>query len=206
MFLILRKQIRISVLICQHASPLWLMSSLQIQPLQTSVIPKATKSPISDAMALVPTLHHELALPVPKPEPATTNLLFASNETSLRQSVDNTAEDAVTNSHQDAPASPVQVEPEEARQVFERAPLPESSRYRQLAITTLIVISNLVQVRALLFRYAHGILIDADDCQLCRYCWWPNIHRVHGSKTNIRDLDCRKLRVTTTPRGITAGS
>ncbi|KAL3436969.1 major facilitator superfamily domain-containing protein [Aspergillus tetrazonus] len=97
-------------------------------------------------MALVPTLHHELALPVPKPEPATTNLLFASNETSLRQSVDNTAEDTVTNSHQDAPASPVQVEPEEARQVFERAPLPESSRYRQLAITTLIVISNLVQM------------------------------------------------------------
>ncbi|KAL4763747.1 major facilitator superfamily domain-containing protein [Aspergillus foveolatus] len=97
-------------------------------------------------MALVPTLHHELALPVPKPEPATTNLIFASNETSLRQSADNTAEDNVTNSHQDAPASPLQAEPEEARQVFERAPLPESSRYRQLAITTLIVISNLVQM------------------------------------------------------------
>ncbi|KAL4770439.1 major facilitator superfamily domain-containing protein [Aspergillus nidulans var. acristatus] len=97
-------------------------------------------------MALVPTMHHELASPVPKPEPATTNLLFASNETSLRQSADNTAEDTVTNNHQDAPASPVQAEPEQARPVFERAPLPESSRYRQLAITTLIVISNLVQM------------------------------------------------------------
>ncbi|CBF85438.1 hypothetical protein AN1724.2 [Aspergillus nidulans FGSC A4] len=97
-------------------------------------------------MALVSTLHHELALPVPKLEPATTSPLFVSNETSLRQSADNTAEDTVTNNHQDAPVSPVQAEPGQTRQVFERAPLPESSRYRQLAITTLIVISNLVQM------------------------------------------------------------
>ncbi|KAL4743961.1 major facilitator superfamily domain-containing protein [Aspergillus similis] len=97
-------------------------------------------------MALVPTLHHELTSPVPKPEPATTNLLFASNETSLRQSADITTENTIANNLQNASASPAKAEPEQARQVFERAPLPESSRYRQLAITTLIVISNLVQM------------------------------------------------------------
>ncbi|KAL4813605.1 major facilitator superfamily domain-containing protein [Aspergillus spinulosporus] len=97
-------------------------------------------------MALVPTLHHELASPVPKSEPATPKLLFDSDETNLRPSADFTAEDTITNSHQDVSASPVQAEADQARQVFERAPLPESSRYRQLAITTLIVISNLVQM------------------------------------------------------------
>ncbi|KAL4749801.1 hypothetical protein BDW72DRAFT_204467 [Aspergillus terricola var. indicus] len=97
-------------------------------------------------MALVPTLLHELTSPVLKPAPATTNPLSASNESSLRQPADVIIEDTIANTLQNASASPAQAEPEQARQVFERAPLPKSSRYRQLAITTLIVISNLVQM------------------------------------------------------------
>ncbi|KAL5000081.1 major facilitator superfamily domain-containing protein [Aspergillus recurvatus] len=97
-------------------------------------------------MAFVPTLHHELTSRVLKPEPATTNPFITSNETSLRQSADVTTEACIENHVQNASTLPAQVEPEQAQQVFERAPLPESSRYRQLAVTTLIVISNLVQM------------------------------------------------------------
>ncbi|KAL4984022.1 major facilitator superfamily domain-containing protein [Aspergillus falconensis] len=97
-------------------------------------------------MAFVPTVHHELSSPVLKPEPATTNPFIASNETSLRQSAHITAEDTIESYLHDAPALPAQAEPDQSQQIFERAPLPESSRYRQLAVTTLIVISNLVQM------------------------------------------------------------
>ncbi|KAL6238867.1 hypothetical protein BDW75DRAFT_227663 [Aspergillus navahoensis] len=97
-------------------------------------------------MAFVPTLHHELTSPMLKPEPATTNTYNALNETSLRQSADITAGVSTENYLKDASKLPAQVEPEQVQQVFERAPLPESSRYRQLAVTTLIVVSNLVQM------------------------------------------------------------
>ncbi|RDW81403.1 uncharacterized protein DSM5745_04960 [Aspergillus mulundensis] len=98
-------------------------------------------------MAFAPTLHHELGSQVSKPEAAATNPFIASNETSLRPSAEINTEHTIEQHLQDAPRTlPAQAEPEQAQQVFERAPLPETSRYRQLAITTLIVISNLAQM------------------------------------------------------------
>ncbi|KAL4922484.1 major facilitator superfamily domain-containing protein [Aspergillus aurantiobrunneus] len=98
-------------------------------------------------MALVPTLHHDLssqALKASEPA-ATTNQFTASNQTSFRGSAEENTRDPI-HDHLQGGSTVVEPEPEPAQQVFERAPLPESSRYRQLAVTTLIVLANLVQM------------------------------------------------------------
>ncbi|KAL4929098.1 major facilitator superfamily domain-containing protein [Aspergillus undulatus] len=92
-------------------------------------------------MALVPMLHHELSsheLKEPTADP------FA---TPSRASPHPSA-GVLRSQPQDATNStfPVPTEPEPAQPVFERAALPESSRSRQLAITTLIVLSNVIQM------------------------------------------------------------
>ncbi|KAL4899796.1 hypothetical protein BDW74DRAFT_188939 [Aspergillus multicolor] len=98
-------------------------------------------------MAFVPALHHELSSQMLKPEPAAINPFIAANEPSRRPSAEINAGDNIEQHLQDeSHALPRQAEPKQAQQVFERAPLPETSRYRQLAITTLIVISNLAQM------------------------------------------------------------
>ncbi|KAL4974893.1 major facilitator superfamily domain-containing protein [Aspergillus desertorum] len=86
-------------------------------------------------MAFVPPLQHELTSPVLKLEPATRNQFVASNGTSLRQSADLTREGTIANHLQDAPALPAHAEPEQAQQSIP-----------PVAVTTLIVISNLVQM------------------------------------------------------------
>lgn len=98
-------------------------------------------------MALVPTIHHGLSLQELKaPEISATTNPFASNQATPRGSTEvdtrNDAQDHV----QDSPPPSAEPELEPAQQVFERAPMPETSRVRQLTVTTLIVISNLVQV------------------------------------------------------------
>lgn len=98
-------------------------------------------------MALVPTIHHGLSPQELKaPEPSVTTNPFASNQGTPCDSAEvdmrNDAQDHV----QDSLPPSAEPEPEPAQQVFERAPLPETSRVRQLTVTTLIVISNLVQV------------------------------------------------------------
>ncbi|KAL4782458.1 major facilitator superfamily domain-containing protein [Aspergillus varians] len=99
-------------------------------------------------MAFVPTLHHDLGsqeLKVSGPT-AGTNPFIASSLTSLPRSAEIDTRDVLQSHVQGASTPIVQREPETTQQVFERAPLPESSRFRQLVVTTLIVVSNLVQM------------------------------------------------------------
>lgn len=100
-------------------------------------------------MSLLPTLHRELSSQVPKaPEPvAAADPLTSSS--SARAS--NTNTDHGQDTHGDSAEQQGSIpgpgpESEQAQQVFEQAPLPETSRVRQLTVTTLIVLSNLVQV------------------------------------------------------------
>ncbi|OJI98173.1 hypothetical protein ASPVEDRAFT_448187 [Aspergillus versicolor CBS 583.65] len=97
-------------------------------------------------MALVPTIHHGLSLQELKaPEISATTNPFASNQATPRGSTVDTRNDAQDHV-QDSPPPSAEPEPEPAQQIFERAPMPETSRVRQLTVTTLIVISNLVQM------------------------------------------------------------
>jgi hypothetical protein len=99
-------------------------------------------------MAFVSTLHHELASQPLKPEPAVSINPFSPPVwTSPQLSSDNIPENTVQEALRDEILT-TQPEPQSqpAQQVFEQAPLPETNRPRQLAVTTLIVLSNLVQV------------------------------------------------------------
>ena len=98
-------------------------------------------------MAFAPVLHHELTSQTLKEPTATENPFIGSPRASphvgSRPSIDVTE-----NQYQDVTncALPVRTEPDPTQQVFERAPLPPSSRRRQLAVTALIVLANVVQV------------------------------------------------------------
>jgi len=101
-------------------------------------------------MAFVPTLQHELASVAFNPKSATSSNPFntpirSSPRPSADISTQNTVQDVLRNV---TPPAQSELGPEPAQQVFERAPLPETNRPRQLAVTTLIVLSNLIQVCA----------------------------------------------------------
>ncbi|KAL2797910.1 efflux pump antibiotic resistance protein [Aspergillus keveii] len=99
-------------------------------------------------MAFVSALHHDLASQPLKPEPAVSINPFSTPvPTSPQLSSDIIPENTVQDALRDETLT-TQPEPQSqrAQQVFERAPLPETNRPRQLAVTTLIVLSNLVQM------------------------------------------------------------
>ncbi|KAL2829447.1 major facilitator superfamily domain-containing protein [Aspergillus cavernicola] len=97
-------------------------------------------------MALIPALHHELSSQLKVSEPAATNPFNTPTEPPLADlSTRNTNQGQLQNTSSPPTETP-EPELELAQQVFERAPLPESSPSRQLTVTILIVLSNLVQM------------------------------------------------------------
>lgn len=103
-------------------------------------------------MALAPTIHLGLSPQELKaPELSATTNPFASNLGTPRDSTEVDMRNDTQDNVQDSPPPSAEPEPEPAQQVFERAPLPETSQVRQLTVTTLIVISNLVQVGQITF-------------------------------------------------------
>ncbi|KAL4962151.1 major facilitator superfamily domain-containing protein [Aspergillus stella-maris] len=98
-------------------------------------------------MAFAPVLHHELTSQTLKEPTATENPFVGSSRASPHVSSRPSAE-VMENQYQDVTNSaiPVRTEPDPSQQVFERAPMPPSSRPRQLAVTALIVLANVVQM------------------------------------------------------------
>ncbi|KAL3465990.1 major facilitator superfamily domain-containing protein [Aspergillus heterothallicus] len=98
-------------------------------------------------MAFVPALHHELASRALNSESTVlVNPFSTTVRASPRPSADTVIDGPIASPLQDEPPTGPVSGAEPAQQVFERAPLPDTNRPRRLAVTTLIVLSNLVQM------------------------------------------------------------
>ncbi|KAL4885593.1 major facilitator superfamily domain-containing protein [Aspergillus karnatakaensis] len=125
-------------------------------------------------MAFVPTLHHELSSQLKSPEPAITANPFA---TPARTSPRNSEFADINTSHglqanvqgtSTPPSEPEQAAP----QVFEQVPAPEKSRFRQLSITILIILSNLIQMIVNFAGVAGGRTFNASMNAKPTYATW----------------------------------
>ncbi|KAL5342787.1 major facilitator superfamily domain-containing protein [Aspergillus crustosus] len=124
-------------------------------------------------MAFVPTLHHELGSQgLKSPEPVITPSPFdSSSRTSPRPSADINARRYIESHVQGASTPPAEPQQHPAQQVFERVSPPEG-RFRQLTVTVLIILSNLVQMIVNFAGVAGGRTFNESMNAQASYATW----------------------------------